>query len=228
MMTVRWLGQSGYAIAAGGTRLLLDPYLSDAVERVAGRPRLVPAPLRPQQVRADAVICTHDHLDHLDVDAAAAMPAGAETLRRLGQTQVQTLAVGQTVQVGAITVKAVFARHTVEAFGVVLRAQGHTLYFSGDTLLDERLFAVAQEHPQISFLCINGQLGNMDAQQAAAVAVRIGAPVNVPNHYGMFASNTADPAAFTRYVPGGCALELDREYTVVELLALAKKNGRAV
>ena len=24
MMTVRWLGQSGYAIAAGGTRLLLD------------------------------------------------------------------------------------------------------------------------------------------------------------------------------------------------------------
>ena len=70
MMTVRWLGQSGYAIAAGGTRLLLDPYLSDAVERVAGRPRLVPAPLRPQQVRADAVICTHDHLDHLDVDAA--------------------------------------------------------------------------------------------------------------------------------------------------------------
>lgn len=237
MMTVRWLGQSGYAIAAGGTRLLLDPYLSDAVERVAGRPRLVPAPLRPQQVRADAVICTHDHLDHLDVDAAAAMPAGtrflttaggAETLRRLGQTQVQTLAVGQTVQVGAITVKAVFARHTVEAFGVVLRAQGHTLYFSGDTLLDERLFAVAQEHPQISFLCINGQLGNMDAQQAAAVAVRIGAPVNVPNHYGMFASNTADPAAFTRCVPGGCALELDREYTVAELLALAKKNGRAV
>ena len=104
MMTVRWLGQSGYAIAAGGTRLLLDPYLSDAVERVAGRPRLVPAPLRPQQVRADAVICTHDHLDHLDVDAAAAMPAGtrflttaggAETLRRLGQTQVQTLAVGR-------------------------------------------------------------------------------------------------------------------------------------
>ena len=111
---------------------------------------------------------------------------------------------------------------------MVLRAQGHTLYFSGDTLLDERLFAVAQEHPQISFLCINGQLGNMDAQQAAAVAVRIGAPVNVPNHYGMFASNTADPAAFTRCVPGGRALELDREYTVAELLALAKKNGRAV
>lgn len=92
-----------------------------------------------------------------------------------------------------MTVTAVYARHTVEAFGVVVRGDGVTLYFSGDTLFDKRLYGVAQFAPDVTFLCINGKLGNMNVSEAVEVARSIGAPVNVPNHYGMFASTQRIP-----------------------------------
>lgn len=66
-MKIRWIGQSGYVIKTDTTEIILDPYLSDAVNRIVGRPRLVEPPIEPEKIRADAVICTHNHLDHLDI-----------------------------------------------------------------------------------------------------------------------------------------------------------------
>ena len=65
-MNIRWIGQSGYILSDGNTTVCIDPYLSDAVNRVAGRKRLVPCVISPENVCADAIICTHNHLDHLD------------------------------------------------------------------------------------------------------------------------------------------------------------------
>jgi hypothetical protein len=229
-MNIEWIGQSGYILRTAEATLVLDPYLSDAVNRVAGRPRLFSAPIEPEAIRANAVVCTHDHLDHLDPDAIVRMDAdlhflttceGRKKLRSLGRENVTALHVGDTIAVGNMTVTAVYARHTVEAFGVVVRGDGVTLYFSGDTLFDKRLYGVAQFAPDVTFLCINGKLGNMNVSEAVEVARSIGAPVNVPNHYGMFASNTEDPAKFTCCVPGGTALESSTRYQV-------EKNSGAV
>lgn len=68
-MKIKWLGQSGYLLSDGETTICIDPYLSDAVNRIAGRPRMVDVPIRPEDLRADAVICTHNHVDHVDPDA---------------------------------------------------------------------------------------------------------------------------------------------------------------
>ena len=35
-MIIRALGQSGYLLKAGRSEILIDPYLSDSVNRVAG------------------------------------------------------------------------------------------------------------------------------------------------------------------------------------------------
>ena len=67
-MKIRFLGQSGYIIKTEKTEIMIDPYLSDSVNRVAGRPRILPIPINPEYVTCDAVICTHNHLDHLDPD----------------------------------------------------------------------------------------------------------------------------------------------------------------
>lgn len=220
-MTIRFLGQSGYVLKSGDTTLILDPYLSDSVNRVAGRPRLLPVPMDPRQVCCDAVICTHDHLDHLDPDTVSLMDdrqrfitthGGKKTLESMGKSNVLPLAPGQSVCVGDMEVTAVFADHTVEAFGVVVRAEGQTLYFSGDTLYNQELFTVADHRPHITFICINGRLGNMDVDQALITAEKIGAPVNIPNHYDMFASNSEDPHRFADHIPGGFIMEFDREY----------------
>ncbi|MDD4369364.1 MAG: MBL fold metallo-hydrolase [Oscillospiraceae bacterium] len=220
-MKLRWLGQSGYELQTDGGRLLLDPYLSDSVNRVAGRPRLLPIPVDPAEVRADAVICTHNHLDHLDPDSIAAMPAelrflttaeGARQLNKLGRERVRILRPGDCVNLGDWTIHAVFARHSVEAFGVVIQADGLTLYFSGDTLFDPRLAEVKSFRPDYAFICINGKLGNMNAEEAARLAHLIDARVSIPNHYGMFASNTEDPHKFTDLVESGRILTFNQVY----------------
>lgn len=222
-MTIRWIGQSGYILRTATTEIIIDPYLSDIVNTVAARPRMVPSPIDPKEIRADAVICTHDHLDHLDPDAVAGMPEntrfittseGVEKLKTLQRYNAAALAVGDSITIGDITITAVFANHTVEAFGLIVEADGTRLYFSGDTLFDERLFEIAAYHPDITFICINGKLGNMNVTEAITVAEKIGAKTNVPTHYGMFASNTEDPEKFTNNIEGGLALEFNRPYNL--------------
>jgi L-ascorbate metabolism protein UlaG (beta-lactamase superfamily) len=56
-----WLGQSGFGLRGNAATLVVDAFLADHPDR------LVPPPFRPHQVGGlDAVVVTHDHLDHLD------------------------------------------------------------------------------------------------------------------------------------------------------------------
>ncbi len=225
-MTIRWIGQSGYVLKTATTEIIIDPYLSDVVNRVANRPRLVPAPIEPAKIQADAVVCTHNHLDHLDTDAIPAMgdeqyfittAEGAQVLRDMGKTNAAVLTEGNSLTVGDMMLTAVYAHHTVEAFGLIVEVEGKRLYFSGDTLFDEKLFAIADYRPDYTFICINGKLGNMNVEEALLTAEKIGAKVNIPAHYGMFASNTEDPHKFADHIPGGFILEFDRAYALDEL-----------
>lgn len=93
-MKIRFLGQSGYILKSGNSEIIIDPYLSDSVNRVAGRPRTLPVPINPKDIRCDAVICTHNHLDHLDPDTVSEIPPeqyfittneGKAELKRLGR-----------------------------------------------------------------------------------------------------------------------------------------------
>lgn len=208
-------------IKSNDSKILIDPYLSDSVNRVAGRSRMLPIPLDPNKIRCDAVICTHNHLDHLDPDTVSEMPpgqffittsAGKETLATLGISNVTVLNIGDSIKVGDFEITAVFADHTVEAFGLIIRAENKTLYFSGDTLYNEKLFEISKYKPDITFICINGRLGNMNVNEALVTAEKIGAGINIPNHYDMFESNSEDPRRFSENIKGGLILEFNNEY----------------
>ncbi len=220
-MKIRPLGQSGYIVKTASTEIIIDPYLSDSVNRVAGRPRLLPIPINPSDISCDAVICTHDHLDHLDPDTVSHInenqlfittAEGKEKLISLGKTNVKALFMGETLKIGDITLTAVFADHTVEAFGLIVNAENKTLYFSGDTLFNERLFEISEYNPDATFICINGRLGNMNVDEALTVAKKIGAKTNIPNHYDMFASNSENPHLFADNIDGGFIMEFNKEY----------------
>lgn len=72
MVRLAWLGQAGFLIRQGNTRLLIDPYLSNCLERKyrnTGKPheRLMPAPVLAEDLRGiDFVLCSHRHSDHMD------------------------------------------------------------------------------------------------------------------------------------------------------------------
>lgn len=222
-MKTKFLGQSGYVLKSGNTEIIIDPYLSDSVNRVANRPRTLPVPINPKDIRCDAVICTHNHLDHLDPDTVSEIPPnqyyittneGVAKLKRLGRENAAVLNVGDSIKIGDFELTAVFADHTVEAFGLIVKAENKTLYFSGDTLFNEKLFDIADYKPDYTFICINGRLGNMNVKEALITAEKIGAAVNIPNHYDMFESNSEDPALFTDNIKGGKTLEFNKEYDI--------------
>ncbi len=65
-----WLSQAGFAFKTpAGKVICVDPYLSDAVERLFGFKRLSLAPIAAEDLPCDLLILTHEHADHLDPDA---------------------------------------------------------------------------------------------------------------------------------------------------------------
>ncbi|MDR2647201.1 MAG: MBL fold metallo-hydrolase [Oscillospiraceae bacterium] len=208
---MRWVGQGGYELRLGGKTVLLDPYYSDLVEHSGeALKRLVPPPMQLENVRADYLLSTHDHMDHMDEDLIAAMdctgirfvcPAlSAKKLLALGKgiipEQIDVIAPDGVFQCDAFKLEAVFADHTADSVGFVIESDGLRVYFTGDTLLHERVGKDVRA--DVICCCVNGKLGNMNAEEAITVVKRSGARLAIPNHYGMFAENTVDPQTFVR------------------------------
>jgi L-ascorbate metabolism protein UlaG (beta-lactamase superfamily) len=67
-----WLGQAGFLLQLGDSRLAVDPYLSDSLAKKYGgtrfpHRRMMPPPIAPGDLTTlDAVLCTHAHTDHMD------------------------------------------------------------------------------------------------------------------------------------------------------------------
>lgn len=204
---ITWVTQGGFVFEADGFRLVVDPYMSDSL---AGKvTRLVGFPLTLEELRPDAVICTHDHLDHLDPETIAMISGhyprclfgGPERakghLEELGIDSPLLLEVSHLVTLGPFCVTPVFARHSdPSAVGLVIETDRRRIYLTADTEYDDRLFSAATTAPDALLICINGRLGNMNWQEAAQTARRLGAQIALPMHYGLFVENTEDPAPF--------------------------------
>src|SRR4051812_18404501 len=65
-----YIAQAGFCIkTAAGKTIFIDPYLSDACERLFTFKRMIPTVIAPEEVNADLYLITHHHADHFDPDA---------------------------------------------------------------------------------------------------------------------------------------------------------------
>ena len=140
------------------------------------------------------------------------------TLKECGVENYKAFDEGTVHTEDAFTLEAVFADHTVDAVGVIIKHNGITLYFSGDTEYNEKLEELKEYNIDIMFICINGRLGNMNVDEAVKLTEIIKPKVGVPTHYGMFESNTENPENYTSKVDCGFKMEYDTEYDVQEVL----------
>jgi len=66
-MKVTWLGQAGLLFEINGIKIIVDPYLSDSVEKVEPHnKRRVAVDESFLKIEPDIIILTHNHLDHTD------------------------------------------------------------------------------------------------------------------------------------------------------------------
>ena len=214
--TLWWLGQAGFAFKTGtGTVVFVDPYLSDAAHRLHGFKRLSLPPMEPEEVRADIVVLTHEHADHLDPDTipvvAARNPACvfvapegcAEELEKSGVAPGRRLllAPGARQAVRDVTVHAGGADHgpfSLSAVSVALDLGGVRVMASGDSSWRPDLFKPLYDLGlDVVIACINGGFGNMGHIDAARMCGESGARIVIPCHFWTFAEQASgDPMGF--------------------------------
>lgn len=63
-IAIWWLGQHSFVVKGGGKTISFDPYLTDYP---GGMPRRFPPLIQPGDLKGiDLVLCSHEHVDHVD------------------------------------------------------------------------------------------------------------------------------------------------------------------
>jgi L-ascorbate metabolism protein UlaG (beta-lactamase superfamily) len=217
-LAITWMGHSTFLIRTpGGKRLLFDPWLRD-------NPSCPEALKKPP--KADVILVSHGHGDHMDDLVLCARESGAtvvaiyelcDWLGRKGLQNVAPMNRGGSLQVAGLTITMTDARHSSgfidegkmvymgEAAGFVIRLEDQrTIYFAGDTALFGDMQLIGERYkPEIAFLPI-GDRFTMDPIDAARACQMLGVRQVVPMHWGTFPILTGTPDELKRLVePSG-------------------------
>ncbi len=214
-MKITWLGQAGLLFEIYGKKIVVDPYLSDSVEKINPlNYRRVPVAEEFLQIKPDVIVLTHNHLDHTDPETLKHYLGEGQEAGDLAETaSVTVLASGNawaevrkfggkhnyvcfnrhtqwtfTAADGSeIRLKAVKAEHSdSRAIGVVIEAEGKRYYVTGDTLYNAEILGDIREPIDVVFLPVNGVGNNMNMTDAKAFCEYMKPIVAVPVHCGLF------------------------------------------
>jgi len=204
MATLTWLGHASFRVDTdGGQRLYVDPWLSG--------PTCPDAEKEPE--RADAIVVTHGHGDHAGDVVGLQQKLGCKVLgmvelahwfsqNGVAEDAVVSFNKGGTVSVGDVRVTLTNAFHSSSApdgsyagepAGAVLRFDGHSVYFAGDTCVFGDMALIARLYrPTVAVLPI-GDHFTMGPEEAALALELLGGPRCVPCHWGTFPLLAGNP-----------------------------------
>ena len=184
---IKYLGQCGFLFSTAAETVVVDPYLSDSVDRLPGFShdfwkRTYPPPAHPSQLNSvDLVLCTHAHLDHADPETLAAIaeaspqclfggPASAvDVFLQSGIAQARTVPLddGVTHCFRDIEICPIAVPHeTYESdenghqlyLSYLIKWSGRIIFHGGDMLATQDIERrVAAAHVDVAFLPINGR-----------------------------------------------------------------------
>jgi len=199
-MKMTWLGHSGFRIETGGKVLLIDPFLTGN-SKFQGSAELATE-------GCTHIILTHGHDDHVGDTVEIAKRTGAQViavfelamyLNGKGVEKVNPGNPGGTISETGFDVTFTKAFHSSSTIvdgipiylgnpcGVILRAEGKTVYHMGDTEIFGDM-AITQEVFQPDVGCVPiGDRFTMGAKQAAMACKRFFKfKTIIPIHYGTF------------------------------------------
>ncbi|MCG8612040.1 MAG: MBL fold metallo-hydrolase [Pseudomonadales bacterium] len=213
---ITWLGQAAFYLQLGSLNVVTDPFLSHRASpfSFSGPKRLVPAPLRLNDLpRLDVIVLSHNHYDHLDLQAlkrwpdkavAVVVPLGVGPLmRKIGYSQVVEMDWYQEVALDGAVLTCLPAYHfSGRSIGdsnktlwssFAIKTPQASVYFTGDS-------GYGSEFKRIGELLGPFDVGlmpigayaprnvmarvHMNPEEAVLAGQDIGAKVIVPMHWG--------------------------------------------
>jgi L-ascorbate 6-phosphate lactonase len=209
-----FLGQSGFVIKSAGVTIAIDPYLSDSVARVSPLlTRRYPTPIEPSALKVDIYIATHDHLDHLDPETLIAyqhkkttMFVGPRFVCRkfaalgVGLKNIVKIDSGESKTLKGVKISGIYAVANdpivIDTAGYKIAfANGRSVYHTSDTDFSPLLLECAPS-AEVGLFCINGKWGNLNAEQAAELTVKVNPRFTIPHHYDLMKLNSENPETF--------------------------------
>lgn len=216
---ITYLGQAGYILESeAGTKIGIDLYLSDCVEREDGLKRLMPHIVSAEDLDLDYVIATHSHHDHFDIDAMPTLMNHEKTVLLTahdGKGYVEQLSIdkqrvvymkeGDEYQAKDVYIEAVACDHgsqTPFAIGLVITIDEKRIYVTGDTCLHTEYADTILKKGKVDYLIapINGAFGNMNEKDAVELCKSMRPEIAIPSHYWCFAEHGGNPGKFVNYI----------------------------
>ncbi|MDX6481911.1 MAG: hypothetical protein QOG85_2421 [Gaiellaceae bacterium] len=209
-MELTWLGHSAFRLDAAGKRIYIDPFLN-------GNPKCPESEMTPEKV--DVIAITHGHGDHygdtveLSKQHGCTVVAPVELAFWLGTQGVEKTLdpnKGGTVSVDDVRFTMTNAHHSSsnndgaymgEPCGIVVRAEGKSIYFAGDTCVFGDMALIARLYePDLAVLPI-GDYYTMGPEEAALALELLGVKRCVPCHWGTFPPLVGRPARLQELAP---------------------------
>jgi len=195
-VTITWLGHAAFQLSSGGKTVLIDPWIT-------GNPA---SPVSVEDItKADVILVTHDHFDHVGDTIAIAKNTGATVVavyETAGKLAADGLPpenilfggfgrnIGGAVDIDGIThvmTAAIHSSATGAPVGYIITFPGGaTVYHAGDTgiFMDMQLYG--RLYPiDVALLPIGGGF-TMDALQAAESLRLLRPATAIPMHFGTF------------------------------------------
>lgn len=206
-MKLKYFSHSAFQVTTNsGIKILIDPYLDDNPG----------SPVKSGDVAADYIILSHAHGDHLGdaVKIASRFKVTFICVNELGNYLASKGLTAHNMNIGGGynfefgRVKFTIAHHgsqtpegtyAGEPAGIILKADGKTIYHTGDTGLFLDMQLIGEVNGPIDYMLLPiGDNYTMDINDAVRAVQMVRPGLAIPMHYNTFNVIKSDPMEFKK------------------------------